>query len=416
VNFLRSRRLLVGTTFVAVASLIVAGCSGPTIPAGVLAPYAAPSGQSGAPNLQPLLIPLAAVPYGWEKEPTPPSTLTRWKMKGCDARDTNFADVGAVPDVYELLIGCPTTSDINTIWSKLNWPVLTAAHWHKTASYPQYGAGSRSFTLNYTDQTNDFSCTAYGALFHEANVLGIVGYCDDEGPQGAIKLGSENWVAQAVARIKASVTKAFPTTTTRPHTTTTRPRTTTTRPRTTTTKPRSTSTTTKPRTTTTTTRPRPTTTTTTRPVTTTSHPTTTTTTPGVGGTLSFEDANGVPYTVSLQQVIDPAPGADQDNQPDPGDRFVAAEFVITDTSSSATTSDDANNDATVVGSDDQTYDADFDDVAGCTNFNDGLYQLSPGQSATGCVVFQLPTSVTVATVEWSASGVFGGTFGEWKVG
>lgn len=152
--------------------------------------------------------------------------------------------------------------------------------------------------------------------------------------------------------------------------------------------------------------------------TTTTVPTTATTaqssTAHVGATLSFQDEDGTPYTVQLGQVIDPAQGADEFSTPNAGDRFVATVFKITDTGASPI-SDDANNNSTVVGSDDQDYTADFDDVSECTNFNDGEYQITAGQSSTGCVVFQLPIGVTVAQVQWSPSGGFGGSFGAWDV-
>ena len=131
-------------------------------------------------------------------------------------------------------------------------------------------------------------------------------------------------------------------------------------------------------------------------------------------TLSFKDENGDAYSVDLVEVIDPAQGADQFTTPNAGDRFVAADFKITDTGKQAT-SDDANSTASIVGSDNQTYTADFDSVSGCTNFNSGEYQINPGQSATGCVVFQLPTTIKVSKVEWSPNGGFGGSFGTWNV-
>lgn len=137
-------------------------------------------------------------------------------------------------------------------------------------------------------------------------------------------------------------------------------------------------------------------------------------TPQVGSALAFQDSNGDSYSVRLVQVIDPAQGADQFMTPDPGDRFVAAVFKITDTGNAAT-SDDANNNASVVGSNDQSYSSGVDTVSECTNFNSGLYQLDPGSSLTGCVVFQIPTGVNVSKVEWSPSGGFGSSFGEWSV-
>jgi hypothetical protein len=45
---------------------------------------------------------------------------------------------------------------------------------------------------------------------------------------------------------------------------------------------------------------------------------------------------------------------------------------------SGTFSDDANNDATVIGANGQSYTADFNNIAGYTNFNDGQFNLPPG--------------------------------------
>jgi hypothetical protein len=131
-----------------------------------------------------------------------------------------------------------------------------------------------------------------------------------------------------------------------------------------------------------------------------------------GSVLSFKDENGNPYRVQAVQVIDPAQGADQYTTPNAGDRFVAVVFKITDTGSNQI-SDDANNNASVIASNDQTYTADFDSVSECTNFKSGEYQLAKGQAVTGCVVFQVPTDLKVTTVEWSPG--FGENFGEWKV-
>ncbi len=131
-----------------------------------------------------------------------------------------------------------------------------------------------------------------------------------------------------------------------------------------------------------------------------------------GSVLSFKDENGNPYQVQAVNIIDPAQGADQFTTPNAGDRFVAIVFKITDTGKNQI-SDDANSDASIVASNDQTYTADFDSVSECTNFNSGEYQLANGQSVTGCVVFQVPTGLSVSVVEWAPG--FGENFGEWKV-
>jgi hypothetical protein len=131
-----------------------------------------------------------------------------------------------------------------------------------------------------------------------------------------------------------------------------------------------------------------------------------------GAMLTLTGEGGAKATVQLTQVIDPAQGADQFTTPDAGKRFVATVFKITNTSGSALTGD-ANNDVSVVGSDNQTYTADFDNVSECTNFASGQYQLAAGESTTGCVVFQVPTGAAVAKVKYSPSSGFANDFGEW---
>jgi len=135
-------------------------------------------------------------------------------------------------------------------------------------------------------------------------------------------------------------------------------------------------------------------------------------TPTNSSTLSFTDESGNPYNVAVFPLIDPAKGA-QDATPNAGDRFVAVLFKITDTGKNQI-SDDANINASIIGSNDETYTNDFDDVTECTNFNGGDYALDPKQSALGCVVFQLPNAVNVKRVEWAPNGGFGGRFGEWN--
>jgi hypothetical protein len=116
--------------------------------------------------------------------------------------------------------------------------------------------------------------------------------------------------------------------------------------------------------------------------------------------------------VQLVQVIDPATPGDPDLGPDPGKRFVATSFKITNTGKTAL-QDDANNNTTVIGTDNQSYPPDFDEISECTNFNDGSYSLGPGESVNGCVVFEMPSAVKVAKVQWTPNSSFSSTFAEW---
>jgi hypothetical protein len=133
----------------------------------------------------------------------------------------------------------------------------------------------------------------------------------------------------------------------------------------------------------------------------------------VGTVYTVTDPGGSKISVTLTKVIDPAQGADQFTTPDIGNRFVGAVFTIADLS--GTFSDDANNDATLVGSNGQTYTADFDSIAGYTNFNDGEYTVGAGEKSVGAVTFQLPLAVRVTKIEWSANGGFGGAPAEWLI-
>lgn len=125
------------------------------------------------------------------------------------------------------------------------------------------------------------------------------------------------------------------------------------------------------------------------------------------------DSNGNKISVILTKVIDPAEGADQFTTPDSGNRFVGAVFAIAGIS--GTFSDDANSDATLIASNGQTYSADFDSIAGYTNFDAGQYTVSAGENSVGAVTFQVPLAVTVSKIEWSANDGFGGTPAEWLV-
>lgn len=133
----------------------------------------------------------------------------------------------------------------------------------------------------------------------------------------------------------------------------------------------------------------------------------------VGTAYAVTDQSGDKIRVSLTRVIDPAQGSDQFDTPNNGNRFVGTVFSITGISGNF--SDDANNDATLIGSNGQTYSADFDSITGYTNFNGGQYNVSVGEKSVGAVTFQVPLGVRVATIEWSANGGFGGAPAEWQV-
>ena len=136
------------------------------------------------------------------------------------------------------------------------------------------------------------------------------------------------------------------------------------------------------------------------------------TTGHVGDTFTATTSNGDKYTVTLVKVIDPATSSDNYSTPKNGFRFVGAVFTVTGVSGSLTY-EDANNDASVVGSDTQTYTPDFSPIAGYTNFNSGDIDVTAGQTVTGAVTFQVPSGVQVDRVQWQANGF--GQHATWTV-
>jgi len=118
-------------------------------------------------------------------------------------------------------------------------------------------------------------------------------------------------------------------------------------------------------------------------------------------------------SVILTKVIDPAQGVGQATTPTSDCRLVGAVFTITGIS--GTYSANANKNATLIGSNGQTYTADFNSIAGYTNFNNGMYNLSAGEKSVGAVAFQVPLTVKVARIEWSANRLSGRP-AEWLTG
>jgi hypothetical protein len=120
----------------------------------------------------------------------------------------------------------------------------------------------------------------------------------------------------------------------------------------------------------------------------------------IGTAFTDTDSTNDVMTVTLTAVQDPAVGSDQFDQPDAGNRFVAAKFTLV--GKTGAFSDDANSDATLIGSDSQTYQPDFDNVNGCTNFNSGSFTVTPGETSIGCVVFQVPSAIKVKQIQWGS--------------
>jgi hypothetical protein len=131
-----------------------------------------------------------------------------------------------------------------------------------------------------------------------------------------------------------------------------------------------------------------------------------------GDTLTLTRADGSTIAVTLVRVISPAtvtPG-----KGDPAAAYIATELKIADPGTVAIDGD-VNINTMVYGSDGHSYAPDLNNVSECTNFESGIFELDPGESATGCVVFALPHGVSPTKVKYAPSSGFADDFGEWAL-
>jgi hypothetical protein len=138
----------------------------------------------------------------WTKQPPP--SVDIYAPKGCAETTTDFAQLSDVPEAFEVLIGCPTSGDINVLYTQVSWTKLTAAGWKPVSGYGSYGSASRAFSqFYYYANESPHGCWTYMDLFKSQNILGITGYCDelDDAPLPNIKLAAEGWTAAVVHQI-----------------------------------------------------------------------------------------------------------------------------------------------------------------------------------------------------------------------
>jgi hypothetical protein len=130
----------------------------------------------------------------------------------------------------------------------------------------------------------------------------------------------------------------------------------------------------------------------------------------VGDALELTRVDGGKISVTLTEVINPATALGSKAEPDK--TYVATKLTIADTGTTAIEGD-VNVNVSVVGSDNQSYAPDLNDVSECTNFESGTFHLGAGDSSTGCAVFALPHGVVPAKVKYVPSAGFADDFGEW---
>jgi hypothetical protein len=112
--------------------------------------------------------------------------------------------------------------------------------------------------------------------------------------------------------------------------------------------------------------------------------------------LTVHDLNGNKLAITTS-VGGPATPSSRFDRPSAGKRLQAVYLEFHDLGPGQV-SDDANNDTTIVGPDEQVYTPSFDGVQGCANVAYGRFTLFDGQSESGCVAFELPDGVSIKRI------------------
>lgn len=127
-------------------------------------------------------------------------------------------------------------------------------------------------------------------------------------------------------------------------------------------------------------------------------------------TVTLED--GTKYEVTLLRIDQQASPASEFDATQPGRHLAAAQFRV---KAITNVDENANNNATAIGSDEQAYTPSFASVAEGTNFASGGIRLHPGGSLVGWVTFELPDEVQIAKMQWTPASGFAAQTAEWLV-
>lgn len=210
INFLASRplrRLAMGGV-AAAAALVLAACSAPKLPTGVLdTNFHATDGAAHPPNKA--LVPFAQLynnNYAWEKIATPPQVIKPYAISGCDEATTSFDQLGAYPVASEILIDCPSSADVMTLWSHTHWAVLLDKqnNWRNLSGFGRWSNTQATFTKTYAADSTD-ACTDFLLFFTNGPVYGIASWCEQTqagftGPV-QVQLDAQSWFTQVTTHV-----------------------------------------------------------------------------------------------------------------------------------------------------------------------------------------------------------------------
>jgi len=121
--------------------------------------------------------------------------------------------------------------------------------------------------------------------------------------------------------------------------------------------------------------------------------------------------NDLKASVTAVRIINPAQASNQYDTPNTGNVYVGVEFKIVNTGGPAF-QPSPDGDATLIDTASHSYSSTYSELVGCPSFASSL-TLNSGDTADGCVTFQVPAGTTIAKVQYTSQA--GGT-AEWLAG
>lgn len=142
------------------------------------------------------------------------------------------------------------------------------------------------------------------------------------------------------------------------------------------------------------------------------------TTPTIGTAIKVAgESSGEKYELTLTGVVNPATESDGLSLLPAGDELVAVELTVKNIGS-GTRTDDVLSDTTLIDSGGHTYPGTNGleyTVSQCQTFSGGEVVLPPGQSESGCVIFQIPDGAIPAKLQYTPDSGFSGNLAEWTI-
>lgn len=118
--------------------------------------------------------------------------------------------------------------------------------------------------------------------------------------------------------------------------------------------------------------------------------------------------------VTVLKVVDPAEPKDPEFfGPEKGQRWVAVRVRLKNIGS-ATYDDSPDNGARVIDSKGQQFDATIATGIRAGALFPGIVKVRPGSAAVGFIVFEVPETAKVVTLQFGLNSGFADDFGEWK--